>query len=270
MSDRPFLKWPGGKSRLGHFLLPHIDSGQGLVEPFVGSASAYLASGYDKALLADANPDLIAVYSHLKADPGAFVSDLERLFTTKNNTESAYYGLRDRFNRCRDSRKRALLFVYLNRHGYRGLIRYNQSGGFNVPYGHYRKPALPTERLLKAAQRLEQCAILCQSYQDTMRLAKPGDVIYCDPPYSPLPGRNSFTEYSTGGFQHSDHLELARLALEASQTGIKVVISNHDTESTRALYQAADHVEQFDVARAIGSHHAEKSVRELLAIYLPK
>jgi hypothetical protein len=52
-----------------------------------------------------------------------------------------------------------LYFFYLNRHGYRGLCRYNLSGHFNVPYGNYKnrislkvKYALLQKRL--NAQRL--------------------------------------------------------------------------------------------------------------------
>ncbi|VEB04134.1 methyl-directed repair DNA adenine methylase [Klebsiella pneumoniae] len=36
--------------------------------------------------------------------------------------------------KARDPLRRAVLFLYLNRHGYNGLCRYNLRGEFNVPF----------------------------------------------------------------------------------------------------------------------------------------
>ena len=46
------------------------------------------------------------------------------------NSEEEYYKLRNKFNETTDVYKRAVLFVYLNRHGYNGLCRYNLKGGY--------------------------------------------------------------------------------------------------------------------------------------------
>ena len=50
-------------------------------------------------------------------------------------------------------------------------------------------------------------------YQEAMSKAKKGDLIYCDPPYSPIIEQgSSFSDYHSGGFGEKEHIELAVLA----------------------------------------------------------
>ncbi|MCV5191967.1 DNA adenine methylase, partial [Escherichia coli] len=43
---------------------------------------------------------------------------------------------------------RAAQFLYLNRHGYNGVVRYNQQGGYNVPFGRHKTPPyFPEEQI---------------------------------------------------------------------------------------------------------------------------
>ena len=62
---RPFLKWPGGKYRLLSRIRKALHPGKRLIEPFVGSGAVFLNTDYDTYLLADANPDLISLYTQL-------------------------------------------------------------------------------------------------------------------------------------------------------------------------------------------------------------
>ena len=68
-----------------------------------------------------------------------FIEYCEELFTVENNTKEAYLELREHFNQATDTTERARLFIYLNRHCFNGLSRYNSKGGFNVPFGKYEK-----------------------------------------------------------------------------------------------------------------------------------
>ena len=63
---KPFLKWPGGKFKLLDRIRSRLDSGNRLVEPFVGSGAVFLNAGFKKHLLADTNPDLINLYHHVR------------------------------------------------------------------------------------------------------------------------------------------------------------------------------------------------------------
>lgn len=142
---RSLLKWPGGKSRVMPELLPHLPTASCLVEPFVGGASVFLNTDYRRYILADINPDLIRLYREVKSNPELVIDLARPLFATGNSKEE-YLQNRRIFNGTKGllDVARAALFLYLNRHGYNGVVRYNQSGGYNVPFGqHKSSPYFP-------------------------------------------------------------------------------------------------------------------------------
>ena len=76
-----------------------------------------------------------------------------------------YYSIRDEFNNIQDPYRRAVLFLYLNRHGYNGLCRYNKSGGYNVPFGRYVKPYFPELEIQYLAQKLKKASFIAGDFQ---------------------------------------------------------------------------------------------------------
>lgn len=99
--------------------------------------------------------------------------------------------------------RRAVLFLYLNRHGYNGLCRYNLRGEFNVPFGRYKKPYFPEAELYHFAEKAQHAEFHCESYEECMKRADNRSVVYCDPPYAPLSSTANFTAYHTNSFSQS-------------------------------------------------------------------
>lgn len=265
---RPFLKWAGGKVRLVERIKAALPRGVRLVEPFVGSGALFLNVEFHAYLLADANRDLINCYQQLQRYGLSFIDACAAYFTPSNNRPDAYYELRERFNAAVDHEERAALFVYLNRHGYNGLCRYNSAGGFNVPFGRYAHPYFPREEMIFCWQRSQRCEFVSADFAATLRSAVKGDVVYCDPPYAPLSATANFTSYSEAGFDLACQRQLAEEAHRAAQRGVPVVISNHDIPLTRDLYSTADRVEFFEVQRHISCDGTNRTrVGELLAVY---
>ncbi len=266
---RAFLKWAGGKYGLVDSINRRLPEGRVLVEPFVGAGSVFLNSDFEAYVLADINADLIHLYQLLKTRPDAFIRDAAAMFTAANNDKTTYYDFRVDFNQERDHYRRALLFLYLNRHGYNGLCRYNKKGGFNVPFGAYKKPYFPERELWFFAEKAQRATFVCQSYTEVFARADADQVFYCDPPYAPLSSTASFTTYAANGFTLDDQAILARLARETATRGVPVLISNHDIPLTRELYRDAD-LEVVAVKRTISRHaHNRKKVDELLALFSP-
>ncbi|WP_029833586.1 Dam family site-specific DNA-(adenine-N6)-methyltransferase [Vibrio parahaemolyticus] len=266
--QRAFLKWAGGKCGLVEDIQRHLPPARKLVEPFVGAGSVFLNTDYDHYLLADINPDLINLYNLLKERPEEYISEAKRWFVAENNRKEAYLSIRAEFNKTDDVMYRSLAFLYMNRFGFNGLCRYNKKGGFNVPFGSYKKPYFPEAELEFFAEKAKKATFVCEGYPETFRRARKGSVVYCDPPYAPLSNTANFTSYAGNGFTLDDQAALADMAERtATERGIPVLISNHDTTLTRRLYHGAD-LSVVKVKRTISRNGSGRNkVDELLALF---
>ncbi|EFA3723070.1 DNA adenine methylase, partial [Escherichia coli] len=190
------LKWAGNKTAIMSELKKHLPAGPRLVEPFAGSCAVMMATDYPSYLVADINPDLINLYKKIAADCESFISRARVLFEEANR-EVAYYNIRQEFNYSSEITDfmKAVYFLYLNRHGYRGLCRYNKSGHFNIPYGNYKNPYFPEKEIRAFAEKAQRATFICASFDETLAMLKAGDVVYCDPPYD-----GTFSGYHTDGF----------------------------------------------------------------------
>ncbi|WP_025386385.1 Dam family site-specific DNA-(adenine-N6)-methyltransferase [Legionella oakridgensis] len=264
---RPFLKWAGNKYRCLDNILNSLPTANRLIEPFAGSAAVFINSDYPRYLLAEENKDLIALFSCLQTEGHSFISFCEQYFCHTNNCAGRYYDFRDQFNQCTEARQRAALFLYLNRHGYNGLCRYNQKGIYNVPFGRYQKPYFPKAEMEYFHQKSQKAKFIHSDFRDTFAHATPGDLIYCDPPYAPRLQNSNFTSYTDKKFGEQEQIILAELAMESAARGITVIISNHDTDFTRHYYRFGD-IKSFAVTRSISCQiHRRLSVNELLVIF---
>ncbi|WP_213713854.1 adenine-specific DNA-methyltransferase [Cedecea lapagei] len=269
--NRAFLKWAGGKFPLLDDIKKHLPEGDCLIEPFVGAGSVFLNTDYSRYVLADINSDLINLYDIVKNRADEYVRESRLLFTKAQNEEAIYYACRTEFNQCTDKFRRAVLFLYLNRHCYNGLCRYNLRGEFNVPFGRYSKPYFPEEELYNFAERAKNATFVCQSYDVSMVDVAAGSVVYCDPPYAPLSATANFTAYHTDSFSMVQQQHLAELAERLREQSIPVLISNHDTELTRQWYQNATDFHKLQVRRSISRNGGKRNkVDELLALYKAK
>ncbi|MCV2884371.1 Dam family site-specific DNA-(adenine-N6)-methyltransferase [Aestuariibacter sp. AA17] len=265
---RAFLKWAGGKYSLIEQIKAHLPEGNKLLEPFVGAGSVFLNTDYPKYVLNDINADLINLYTVLRDAPDTYINDAQAYFNAMNNAPEAYYALRKEFNQTVDIYHRSLLFLYLNRHGYNGLCRYNLSGEFNVPFGRYKAPYFPKAELYHFAEKAQRAVFTCENYKSTFARARANNVIYCDPPYAPISKTANFTQYAGNLFGLNDQRELAEHALStAKKRGITVLVSNHDTPDTREFYHGAE-ISELQVTRSISQKgHTRKKVSELFALY---
>ena len=142
-------------------------------------------------------------------------------------------------------------------------------GLFNVPFGRYNNPYFPKKEMEAFLKKMKETSItfaVCD-FRDAFKNLYPGDVVYCDPPYLPLSNTSNFTTYSGTVFSYDDQKDLANLAYKASEQGIPVVLSNHDTPVTRELYSMAK-IDCFSVQRFISCNGKDRrAAPELMAIF---
>ncbi|EEK8465876.1 Dam family site-specific DNA-(adenine-N6)-methyltransferase [Salmonella enterica] len=236
--QRPFLKWAGGKYSLLPELERLIPAGKRLIEPFVGGGSVFLNSDkHERFLLADINADLINLYQMLAIVPDSVIAEAMKAFRHLNDAEN-YTAIREEFNAQKlNAIERAAAFLYLNRHCFNGLMRYNLDGFFNVGWGKYKAPYFPEEEIRAFRQKSRACVFMTAGFERTLRLASDGDVVYCDPPYEPMPGTAGFTNYAAGGFSWNSQVALAESCVAAHQRGAKVFISNSTAPRVIELYE---------------------------------
>lgn len=268
-SVRSIIKWAGGKKRALGSIKKHLPTGaKRLIEPFVGGGAVFLNLDFEEYLLVDINNDLINLFNIIKKQPGTFINHAQSLFNPENNTKYYYDKIRNDFNGTDNEYYRSLLFLYLNRHGYNGLCRYNSSGSYNVPFGKYDKVYFPKEELEYFTNRAKKATFIQGDFELAFNEAQPGDIIYCDPPYSPLSNTANFTEYSGNTFTESDHVRLVRCALKAKEKGVSTLISNQYTDNTKELYKKADEIFYLHVQRSISCNgKGRPKVIEIMALF---
>jgi DNA adenine methylase len=252
---RPPLKWAGGK----RWQVPHLISlwephcGSRLVEPFCGGLAVALRFMPERALLNDINPHLVNFYRWLKR--GFSVS-----LSMENKTE-VYYEHRVRFNEIlrkggSHTSHAAQLFYYLNRTGYNGLCRFNQNGGFNVPFGRYAAIGYLQDfhEYKTVFSKWEFANVDCEQLG-----LRRGDFVYADPPYDV-----EFTHYSKEGFGWNDQVRTAEWL--AKHDG-PVVLSNQATKRIVKLYRKLGFRLRFlDAPRMISCTGDRTPAKEVLAL----
>ena len=266
--NKSFLKWAGGKSQSIEFIKSTIKTKpKRLIEPFAGSAVVSLNIDADQYLICDHNKDLIDVFSSLKKHKEFFIKRCKIVFEC-GNEEKVYYYNRARFNDLESCLEKSALFVYLNRHSFNGLCRYNLGGGFNVPFGRYKKVYFPQQEMVFFYKKAKKFKFKNASFEKTFAEQRIGDLIYCDPPYIPISKTASFTSYTGKGFDMEMQKTLVKLAEESQ---CPVLISNHWIPNiTDVLYGKAK--KQFkDINRSISASGSSRcKVKEVLAVFNSK
>ncbi|ROR58856.1 UNVERIFIED_ORG: DNA adenine methylase [Providencia alcalifaciens] len=266
-SNKTILKWAGSKVRIMDQLRPHLPKAKRLVEPFAGSCAVMMNTDYEQYLIADANPDLINLYETLTILPESMLIEALPLFRRNNSAD--YYLARSEFNDSKQALSRlsqASLFLYLNRHCFNGLCRYNQQGKFNVPFGQYKAPYFPKNEIDSFCDKayLTKTQILNLEWQDTLSLVDFSDGVYCDPPY--MGGRDSFTQYHTAGFTDADHEALAITLKDINDIqGNPITVSN--SPEAKALYADLGFtIHEIEAPRTIAGNGKRTPAKEIIAV----
>lgn len=160
------------------------------IEPFMGTGVVAFNIKPKKAILCDSNPHLINFYNEIKnntINPNIVRHYLEEEGNKLLATEDYYYEVRKRFN----EKHNPLDFLFINRAGFNGMIRFNKKGGYNVPF--CKKPnRFAKAYITKIVNQVDNIhkiinnndyTFINQDFRKTIAIAEKEDIIYCDPPY---------------------------------------------------------------------------------------
>ena len=247
---KPFLKWAGGKTQLIDEIEKKLPENFNhkkytFVEPFVGSGAVlfWLLNNYptiEKAIINDANCDLINTYKTISARPKELISILSSLqqeyYSLKENQNKQseyYYNKRKLYNsRKSDKITQTALFIFLNRTCYNGLYRVNRNNEFNVPMGSYKNPKIcDPENILAVNKALQKVELLCGDFEQTRNYAGDNSFFYLDPPYKPLNNTSSFNAYAKDNFDDEQQIRLKNFCSKLDSLGYQWMLSNSDVNN---------------------------------------
>ena len=272
---KPVIKWVGGKTQLlkelKEIIIPTLKEDSYYYEPFCGGAALALDLEHKNTILNDLNSELITMYRVIKDNPEELISELKR-FQNSHNAEFYYYirnlDRTDALSKISDVAKAART-IYLNKTCFNGLYRVNSKGQFNSPIGRTssgKTPDIVQEDLIREMSKfLKTVQFHNGDYRESLVHAKNGDVVFFDPPYDQDESISSegFVGYQKEGWTRKDLEELKIVCDELSSRGVKVVLTNNDTEFVRKLF-AGYNFREVEVKRSINRDGNKRKGKELI------
>lgn len=256
---RPFLKWVGGKNQLLPELMKRLDKAGEFGryhEPFVGGGALFFELyrnnrlGKKQAYLSDNNAPLIEAYRGVQDDVEGVIAALEK--HKAQHGEEYFYEVRAKLPK--KPAERAARIIYLNKTCYNGLYRENSKGQFNTPFGRYKNPQICDEPNLRAvADALKKAKLEVRNFTEVVDAAKPGDLVYFDPPYHPVSKTANFTGYDRNGFNELCQRQLANVFRQLTEKDVKALLSNSYCDFIIDLYADIAHIDEVQAARAVNS-----------------
>jgi DNA adenine methylase len=225
---KPLIKWSGGKKDEIKNFINYIPNNYNIyLEPFVGGGAVYFHINPLKSVISDVHKELIDLYKSIAKGKS---DEIYKFMEENKNDETTYYNVRDKMviKNEFDSAKR---FYYQRKTCFRGMMRYNGSGKFNVPFGRYKTINYDDLKNKNYEILLKRTTILNDSFEKIFQnYNDENNFMFLDPPYYNC----EFTDYGYCKFGKDEHILLAKLFKE---TKIKCLMIIGKTEFISDLYK---------------------------------
>lgn len=250
---KPLIKYRGGKSKeISSFIKYVPEKYDTYFEPFFGGGAVFFYLEPQKAVINDVNERLMSFYSDVKENYNIVrqqLDELQEIYETnqaeykilkeknptervENKNEELYYNMRDFFNNKKESKYlESVVYFFINKTAYSGMIRYNAKGDYNVPFGRYKNfnTKLVTQEHHKL---LKKATLFTEDYSKIFDMATEEDFMFLDPPYDCI-----FNDYGNldarNGFDEAEH---KRLAADFRNLKCKAMMVIGKTPLTTDLY----------------------------------
>lgn len=276
------IKYRGGKSKEIPNIMWHIPRFSGrYIEPFFGGGALFFHLEPKKAIINDINTKLIGFYRGVRDNYSLLrkeLDEVENIYTenrknfealkslnpterVKDKNEELYYHLRAMFNEIIDkSYSDALLYYYINKTAYSGMIRYNARGEFNVPFGRYQH--LNTNSVtLSHSKLLQRADILNTDYSEVFNMCESEDFVFLDPPYDCIFSDYGNKEYKDG-FNDENHIQLANDFINLPCKTLMVI---GKTPLTEQLYKGYI-IDEYDKKYAVNIRNRFKAAAKHIVV----
>lgn len=180
------LKWIGNKQRMANEIVSYFPAAYGAYfEPFLGSAAVLGTLHPKRAFGSDVFAPLIEIWQTLHADPAelnTWYKERYDRFIAGNKVEE-YERIKASYNKHPNGAD----LLFLCRSCYAGVVRFRQADGYmSTPCGPHTPipPVKFAERVDEWNRRTRGTQFSQLDYREALTMAEPGDLVYCDPPYT--------------------------------------------------------------------------------------
>lgn len=271
----PMIKYRGGKAKeISHFVNNMPSDYNRYIEPFFGGGALYFYLEPERAIINDVNTKLFSFYQEMKEaypEVRRQLDELQEIYEAnqdeyeelkqnhpderiENKNEALYYKIRDMFNKkIQPEYLDSVIYFFINKTAYSGMIRYNTRGEFNVPFGRYKNF---NTRLITDGhyQLLRRTDIFNFDYSAIFNMAQEDDFIFLDPPYDCV-----FSDYGNevykNGFGEDEHRRFTNDFINLSCKALLVI---GKTPLTEELY-GAHIVEEYEKSYAVNIRNRFKA-----------
>ena len=238
-SLKPLCKWSGGKSDEIKTFKPYFPNDyKRYIEPFLGGGAVYFDLNFQgENVINDVHPELINFYKMISEGHAQEIYDIVSNWGT---TEIDFYivrgGSKSKLKNGeipfvpKNNIEKAAKFYYLRKTCFRGMIRYNSNGEFNIPWGKYKTVSFDDLLDQRYHDLLGRTEIHEGSFEKIFEKYNSSEnFIFLDPPYD--------SEFNNYGFDDFNKESQKKLADWFKKTENKCMIVISETPFIKELYK---------------------------------
>lgn len=222
------LKWVGNKFRMAEEIASYLPEQFGTVyEVFLGSGSLLSTIAPENGVGSDSLPPLVEIWTTLKSNPEKVKRWYEercRPYLAARDRRGEYEKVKASYN----AKPNGADLLFLCRTCYAGIVRFRQRDGYmSTPVGPHNpiSPEAFAKRVDEWHDRLAHCQFVEADFAEVMSRAEPGDVVYCDPPYT----HSQSILYGAQGFELK---RLCKAIDDCKRRGVHVLLSIDGTKKS--------------------------------------
>ena len=187
------VQYQGSKRKLAPQILQYMPKRfDRLIEPFSGMAAISIATAIERRagayIINDLNKTLVHILKEAVDNPSQLIKEYRTVWNEQflygNNHVDHFYVVRDRFNNGQETPANLL---YLIARCVKGAVRYGGNGNFNQSPDkrrHGTNPDTLEQNIYEISNLLKgKTDFFALDYHEIFEMARPGDIVYMDPPY---------------------------------------------------------------------------------------
>lgn len=184
--NKSLMKWVGSKQRVAHEIISYFPVEFGTYfEPFLGSGGVLGTLRPKTAIASDSFAPLMEIWRALKDSP----ERLKEWYRTRweQMSKSSKVKVYEQVKASYNKKPNGADLLFLTRSCYGGVVRFRKADGYmSTPCGIHNpiSPESFNRRVDEWHKRVSGTTFLQLEFEEAMNMAKPGDLVYCDPPYS--------------------------------------------------------------------------------------